>query len=400
MAMYAYKAINKSGQSRTGLQDASNLVDLEMRLKRTGLDLINGKIAKKNRFATGATVTRRELITFFFNMEQLTNAGVPLLESLADMRDTLSNPLLREVVADLIENIEGGMRLSQAMAEHPRVFEKVFVSLVNAGEKSGKLQEVFLHLTNTLKWEDEMASQTKQVLIYPVFVMTVVIGVAFFLMIYLVPQLTGFIKNMGQTLPFHTKALLFVSSIFVQYWYVMLMVPLIAFAIIKFMVAYNPRARYRLDDLKLRLWPIGPILKKIILARFANFFGMLYASGISILECIAICRDIAGNVVIEESLIQAGREIEEGKNLTQSFQSTNIFPPLVLRMLRVGEATGALDKALLNVGYFYDRDVKEAITSAQAMIGPAMTVLLGLMLGWIMFSVLTPIYDVISTVKI
>jgi type IV pilus assembly protein PilC len=400
MAMYAYKAINKSGQSRTGLQDASNLVDLEMRLKRTGLDLINGKIAKKNRFATGATVTRRELITFFFNMEQLTNAGVPLLESLADMRDTLSNPLLREVVADLIENIEGGMRLSQAMAEHPRVFEKVFVSLVNAGEKSGKLQEVFLHLTNTLKWEDEMASQTKQVLIYPVFVMTVVIGVAFFLMIYLVPQLTGFIKNMGQTLPFHTKALLFVSSIFVQYWYVMLMVPLIAFAIIKFMVAYNPRARYRLDDLKLRLWPIGPILKKIILARFANFFGMLYASGISILECIAICRDIAGNVVIEESLIQAGREIEEGKNLTQSFQSTNIFPPLVLRMLRVGEATGALDKALLNVGYFYDRDVKEAITSAQAMIGPAMTVFLGLMLGWIMFSVLTPIYDVISTVKI
>ena len=400
MAMYAYKAINKSGQRRTGLQDASNLVDLEKRLKRTGLDLINGKIAKKNRFATGATVTRRELITFFFNMEQLTNAGVPLLESLADMRDTLSNPLLREVVADLIENIEGGMRLSQAMAEHPRVFEKVFVSLVNAGEKSGKLQEVFLHLTNTLKWEDEMASQTKQVLIYPAFVMVVIIGVAFFLMIYLVPQLTGFIKNMGHTLPFHTKALLFVSSIFVQYWYVMLMVPLIAFAIIKFMVAYNPRARYRLDDLKLRLWPIGPILKKIILARFANFFGMLYASGISILECIAICRDIAGNVVIEESLIQAGREIEEGKNLTQSFQSTNIFPPLVLRMLRVGEATGALDKALLNVGYFYDRDVKEAITNAQAMIGPAMTVLMGLMLGWIMFSVLTPIYDVISTVKI
>jgi len=400
MAMYAYKAINKSGQRRTGLQDASNLVDLEKRLKRTGLDLINGKIAKKNRFATGATVTRRELITFFFNMEQLTNAGVPLLESLADMRDTLSNPLLREVVADLIENIEGGKRLSQAMAEHPRVFEKVFVSLVNAGEKSGKLQEVFLHLTNTLKWEDEMASQTKQVLIYPAFVMVVIIGVAFFLMIYLVPQLTGFIKNMGHTLPFHTKALLFVSSIFVQYWYVMLMVPLIAFAIIKFMVAYNPRARYRLDDLKLRLWPVGPILKKIILARFANFFGMLYASGISILECIAICRDIAGNVVIEESLIQAGREIEEGKNLTQSFQSTNIFPPLVLRMLRVGEATGALDKALLNVGYFYDRDVKEAITNAQAMIGPAMTVLMGLMLGWIMFSVLTPIYDVISTVKI
>lgn len=400
MTMYTYRAINKSGQRRTGLQDASNLVDLEVRLKRTGLDLINGKIAKKNRFVTGATVTRRELITFFFNMEQLTNAGVPLLESLADLRDTLSDPLLREVVASLIENIEGGMSLSQAMTEHPRVFEKIFVSLINAGEKSGKLQEVFLHLTNTLKWEDEMASQTKQVLIYPAIVLVVVTGVAFFLMIYLVPQLTGFIKNMGQTLPVHTKVLLFVSSIFVEYWYVMLLFPTITFVILKLMVTFNAQARYRFDDLKLKLWPIGPILKKIILARFANFFAMLYASGISILECIAICRDIAGNVVIAESLTQASREIEEGKNLTQSFQSANIFPPLVIRMLRVGESTGALDKALLNVGYFYDRDVKEAIAKAQAMIGPAMTVLLGLMLGWIMFSVLMPIYDVISKVKI
>ena len=398
--MYAYKAVNKLGQSRTGLQDASNLVDLEMRLKRTGLDLINGKIAKKNRLATGTTVTRRELITFFFNMEQLTNAGVPLLECLADLRDTLSNPLLREVVANLIENIEGGMSLSQAMSEHPRVFEKVFVSLIRAGEKSGKLQEVFLHLTDTLKWEDEMASQSKQVLIYPAVVLLVVTGVAFFLMIYLVPQLTGFIQNMGQTLPVHTKALLFVSSIFVQYWYAMLLFPIITFIIVKLMVTFNMQARYRFDDLKLKLWPVGPILKKIILARFANFFAMLYASGISILECISICRDIAGNVVIAESLSQAGREIEEGKNLTQSFESANIFPPLVLRMLKVGESTGALDKALLNVGYFYDRDVKEAIAKAQAMIGPAMTVLLGIMLGWIMFSVLMPIYDVISKVKI
>jgi type IV pilus assembly protein PilC len=400
MTMYAYKAVNKLGQRRTGLQDASNQVDLEMRLKRTGLDLINGKIAKKNRLATGATVTRRELITFFFNMEQLTHAGVPLLESLADLRDTLSNPLLREVVASLIENIEGGMSLSQAMSEHPRVFEKVYVSLIRAGEKSGKLQEVFLHLTDTLKWEDEMASQTKQVLIYPAIVLLVVTGVTFFLMIYLVPQLTGFLKNMGQTLPAHNEALFFVSSIFVQYWYAMLLFPAITFVILKLMVTFNKQARYHFDDLKLKLWPVGPILKKIILARFANFFAMLYASGISILECISICRDISGNVVIAESLSQAGREIEEGKNLTQSFQSANIFPPLVLRMLKVGESTGALDKALLNVGYFYDRDVKEAVAKAQAMIGPAMTVLLGIMLGWIMFSVLMPIYDVIGKVKI
>ena len=400
MALYAYKAINEHGKTRTGLQDAANLVDLEMRLKRTKLDLVTGKIAQKNRFATSMTVTRRELINFFFNMEQLTHAGVPLLESLADLRDTFPNPHFREVIADMIENIEGGLRLSQTMAEHPRVFEKVFVSLVSAGEKSGKLPEVFLHLTTTLKWEDEMASQTKQILIYPLTVLVVVIGVAFFLMTYLVPQLAGFIKNMGQVLPPHTQALLFVSALFVQYWYVLLSLPVVVFIAAKIAITVSPRARYRFDDLKLRIWPTGPILQKIILARFANFFAMLYASGITILECIAICRDIAGNVVIAESLRQAGREIEAGKNLTQSFQSTNIFPPLVLRMLRVGEATGALDKALLNVSYFYERDVKESVGQMQAMIGPALTVVLGLLLGWIMFSVLMPIYDVIGKVKI
>lgn len=400
MALYAYKAINEHGKTRTGLQDAANLVDLEMRLKRTRLDLVTGKIAQKNRFATSMTVTRRELINFFFNMEQLTNAGVPLLESLADLRDTFPNPHFREVIADMIENIEGGLRLSQAMAEHPRVFEKVFVSLVNAGEKTGKLSEVFLHLTITLKWEDEMASQTRQVLVVPAIVLAVVLGVAFFLMIYLVPQLVGFIKNMGQTLPPHTRVLLFVSALFVNYWYVLLLLPVVTFIAAKIVITASPRARYHFDNLKLKLWLVGPIMRKIILARFANFFAMLYASGITILECIAICRDIAGNVVIAESLRQAGREIEEGKNLTQSFQSTNIFPPLVLRMLRVGEATGALDKALLNVSYFYERDVKEAVAQMQAMIGPALTVVLGLLLGWIMFSVLMPIYDVISKVKV
>lgn len=400
MALYAYKAINEHGKTRTGLQDAANLVDLEMRLKRTKLDLVTGKIAQKNRFATSMTVTRRELINFFFNMEQLTSAGVPLLESLADLRDTFPNPHFREVIADMIENIEGGLRLSQAMAEHPRVFEKVFVSLVNAGEKTGKLSEVFLHLTTTLKWEDEMASQTRQVLVVPAIVLAVVLGVAFFLMIYLVPQLVGFIKNMGQALPPHTRVLLFVSALFVNYWYVLLLLPVVAFVVAKIAITVSPRAGYHFDNLKLKLWLVGPIMRKIILARFANFFAMLYASGITILECIAICRDIAGNVVIAESLRQAGREIEEGKNLTQSFQSTNIFPPLVLRMLRVGEATGALDKALLNVSYFYERDVKEAVAQMQAMIGPALTVVLGLLLGWIMFSVLMPIYDVISKVKV
>jgi hypothetical protein len=157
---------------------------------------------------------------------------------------------------------------------------------------------------------------------------------------------------------------------------------------------------YGIDNLKLNIWPTGPILRKIILARFANTFAMMYSSGITILDCIANSRDLVDNQVIAQSLQNVMKEIESGKNLTQSFQQTGIFPPLVVRMLKVGEATGQLDQALLNVSYFYDRDVKDSIKKVQVMIEPMMTVILGALLGWVMLSVLSPIYDIIGKVQL
>jgi type IV pilus assembly protein PilC len=180
-------------------------------------------------------------------------------------------------------------------------------------------------------------------------------------MIYLVPQLVSFIKGMGQEIPLQTQLLLATSGLFVKYWLVMLASPVGVFILFKLALKYQPGLQYPLDNLKLHLWPTGPILRKIILARFANTFAMMYASGISILDCIANSRDLANNQVICRSLEQVSHEIEAGKNLTQSFQSTGIFPPLVLRMLKVGETTGNLDSALRNVSYFYDRDVKDSI---------------------------------------
>jgi type IV pilus assembly protein PilC len=234
---------------------------------------------------------------------------------------------------------------------------------------------------------------------YPAFVGTIVLGVTFFLMIYLVPQLTGFIKNMGQELPFHTKMLIFVSGIFVNYWYVILAIPVLAWAGLSVMIRTNPRARYKADDYLLRIWMIGPILHKIILARFATFFALMYASGVTILECIRLSEQIVANKVIEGGLQRAGQLISEGQSVTTSFQNVGIFPPLVVRMLKVGESTGSLDKALRNVSYFYNREVKESIEKVQTMIEPIMTVILGAILGWIMLSVLGPIYDTISKIK-
>ncbi len=365
----------------------------------SGLDLINAK-EDENKISFGSSkIKRPDLITFFFNLEQLVRAGVPLLECLGDLRDSMEEAAFREIIASLVESIESGQKLSQAMAEHPNAFDKITVSLTHAGEDSGRLVDVFKHLTESLKWQDEMASQTKTMMIYPLFVGTVVLAITFFLMIYLVPQLVGFIKGMGQEIPIQTRMLLATSSFFVNYWYVLLLTPPVLFGAYKVALLSNPRLQYHLDNFKLHVWPTGPILRKIILARFANTFAMMYSSGITILDCIANSRDLVNNQVIARSLQNVMHEIEAGKNLTQSFQQTGIFPPLVVRMLKVGEATGQLDQALLNVSYFYDRDVKDSIKKVQVMIEPTMTIILGALLGWVMLSVLSPIYDIISKVK-
>jgi type IV pilus assembly protein PilC len=400
MTLYTYKAVNAQGKTVRGLQDAANQIDLEQHLKRSGLDLIDAKEGESaTSLFTAQRIKRTDLLNFFLNMEQLTTAGVPMLDALADLRDSTENQRFREIIANMIEEIEGGKKLSQSMALHSQAFDQISISLVNAGEETGRLGEIFKHLTDSLKWQDEMASNTKNIMIYPAVVGTVVIGVTFFLMIYLVPQLVTFIKGMGQELPIQTRMLLATSAFLVQFWYLILLTPVALLAAYKLIVPRNPGLQYRVDKLKLNVWLIGPIMRKIILARFANTFAMMYASGITVLHCIANSRDLVNNRVIAESLAQIEKEIESGKNLTQSFQKTEMFPPLVIRMLRVGEATGALDQALLNVSYFYDRDVKDSIKRVQVMIEPAMTLILGALLGWVMLSVLSPIYDIISKVK-
>lgn len=400
MTMYSYRAINNLGKPAKGLQDAANLIDLELHLKRSGLDLISARVVEGNSSFGMRKIKRPDLITFFFNLEQLTGAGVPLLECLADLRDSMEEPVFREIIANLVKSIEGGKKLSQAMALHPNAFDKIYVSLTHAGEESGRLVEVFKHLTESIKWQDEMATQTKNMLIYPLFVGSVVLGITFFLMIYLVPQLVGFIKGMGMDIPFQTRLLLATSGIFVNYWYAILAFPPLMYGAFKAALLVKPDLQYHVDNIKLNIWPTGPILRKIILARFANTFAMMYGSGITILECLANSKDLVNNQVMAKSMEQVIKEIEAGKNLTQSFQHTGMFPALVIRMLKVGESTGQLDMALLNISYFYDRDVKDSIKKVQVMIEPTMTIILGALLGWVMLSVLGPIYDIIGAVKI
>ena len=398
MALYAYKAMNTHGRTVMGRLEAMNLIDLEMRLKRMDLDFINGDTMKQGRL-NRAGISRAELINFCFHLEQLARAGVPLVESLADLRDSLENPRFREIIAGMVESIEGGKTLSQALAEHPKTFDEVMVSLIRAGEETGSLPQVLNNLLESLKWQDELAAHTKKLVMYPAFLGTVVVAITLFMMIYLVPKMASFIRNMGQELPMQTKILIATSEFFVNYWYVVLGLPIILVAVVAFLVSTSKAMRYRFDDIKLRLPYLGDILRKIILSRFASVFAMMYSSGITILDSIEATEGVVGNLVIREGLEKAGELISEGQNVTSAFQTVGMFPPLVLRMLRVGENTGALDTALTNVSYFYNRDVRESIEKVQTMIEPVMTVTIGLLLGWIMMAVLGPIYDIITKLK-
>ena len=401
MPSYEYKAIDKTGQPARGGVEAVNEVDLELRLRRMGLDLITYKQVDRqaSALAGGGKITRQDLINFCFDLEQMIRSGIPIVDGLRDMRDSIDNPRFRDVLTAMTENMEGGRVLSQCMANHPEAFDAVFVSLVRAGEQTGQLPEIFKNLADNLRWLDELISQTRRLLILPLMTLVVVLAVLVALLIFLVPQIAALFKSMGLALPTQTKVLIALSGFMTQFWYLVFGVPVVAIVVLVLVVQRSSRAAYMWDYAKLRLPLVGATLQKIILSRFANIFALMYRSGITVLDAIKTCEDVVNNKVISDSLVRAGQQIAAGESLTETFKNLGVFPPLVIRMLRVGENTGALDTALMNITYFYNRDVKESVDKAQKMIGPAMTLVLGGMLAFVVWAVLGPVYDILGKIK-
>ncbi|MEE9331213.1 MAG: type II secretion system F family protein [Methylophilaceae bacterium] len=401
MATFDYRAVDQAGLQAKGRIDALNEVDLEIRLDRMGLDLITFRETDKSKSAfSKSRVSNRDLVMFCFQLEQLTTAGVPILESLTDLQESTDNPYFQKVLGAVSAEVEGGKMLSEALSQHKDVFDEVFVSLVGAGEQTGQLSTVFDNLSNTLKWQDELFAQTKRLLAYPAFVFVVVMLAVTFLMIYLVPEMVKFIGSLGQELPLNTKILIFISDAFVNYWWLFMAVPIATVVLITMWIKGNPDARYKFDYIKLKFPMTGEILNKIIMARFARYFALMYQTGIPVLQAIKTCENIVGNKVIADALNRAHSQINAGDSMSESFRNAGLFPPLVVRMIKVGESSGALDKSLMNISYFYDRDVNESIQKMLKMLEPALTVILGLILMFIMISVLGPVYDSFSHMKL
>jgi len=400
MALYSYKAIDEAGKIRRDYLEAENEAELEQRLNIMGLELVQCKEREyKTSLFAKKSPPRQEIINFSFQMQQLTRSGVSILDGLHDLKDSLNEGMMKEVLASLISSIEGGKTFSQALSEHPEVFDTVYVTLVQVGEETGNISVVLQDIAETLQWHDELIAHTKKIMIYPSIVSVVVMVVVSFLMIFVVPQLLPFLESIGGEIPIHTRALLAVSNFMSDYWYVFFGLPFISIILIKNLAKNIPAVRLMVDGLKLRIYIVGPLLLKTSLARFANYFAMMYRSGLTVLDALKISEKLLDNAVLEKAIIEARLKISDGEVISESFKSVKIYPQLVIRMLKVGENTGALDEALMNVSYFYNREVKETIGKLEAAITPILTIILGGIMLWIMSAVLGPVYDSLSKMQ-
>jgi type IV pilus assembly protein PilC len=401
VTLYRYRAADARGRIVRGESRADTELELEKRLARVGLELLAATEPK----VSALHVLRRrrlspnDLINFFIQLESLLRAGVPLLECLQDLRDSAASQVARLVAANILDRVETGSSLSDAMAAETAIFNPLLVGLVRTGEVTGKLPDVLAEIVASLKWQLELSSRTRKALRYPLFVSVVILAVIAFLMVYLVPQLSNFLTGMGRELPLQTRALMAVSGAVVHWWPVILAVP--AAAVLAFRVAvWRSRVfRLRVDGLLLRLPLVGDVLRKVCLARFCNAFALMFGAGIPVLDTLQHCQESAGNLAVGDSIGRARELVGQGTSVSEAFAMLDAFPSYVVRMVKVGELTGQLDVSLRNVSYFFMRDVNEQLERLQSMIEPVLTLIMGVVLGWVMLAVLGPVYDSISLVR-
>lgn len=401
MPLFKYKAIDKLGKTIQGSLDAANVADLEKRLDKMNCDLLTYKEKAAGADLFGRfKVERRDLINFSFHLEQLSRAGVPILEGLADLREGEENPSFRDVIAGVIEAIEGGRSFSMALELYPSVFDKIFINLIKVGEESGKMTTVLTDITETLKWQDELLSKAKKVMMYPLISGVVIMVIIMGMMIFVVPEIMGAIVALGGKIPIETRALLATSEFITNYWYIIIAMPFATTIIVKYLNKTNPKFLYKFDNMMLNIAIIGSVNKKIKISRFTRYFGLMYGSGITVLQSISMSKEVVSNAVLEDAIQRAWQQISEGGSISESFKNTGIFPPIVIRMMRIGETGGRMDEALNNATYFFERDIDDSVAKMEPILQTVLMAVLGFVVIWLVVALFGPLYDTISTIEL
>ena len=401
MINFKYTAIDSKGKTLKGTMGAVNETDLEYKLSEIGLELIDAtkQVESKFSFSFLSPIKSKEIILLCTHFEQLDRAGVPLTSAIQDLRDSSKSVAFRDMMQNIYESVKSGNLLSQALSEHPKVFSEIFVGLIAAGEKTGTLDKSFGYLGEHLKWMNEIKRNTAKAIRYPIFLFIVLVSVVSVMMVYVIPKLSSFLLKQNIDLPVYTEALISTSDFFQNYYYVLVVVPVVFYFINKILVKINTKYAYVIDHVKLQVPFVGSTLRKIDVARFSEFFMLTFKSGIEIINCLEIAARVVDNLVIKEAIKTIRQDVEDGSSISQSIRNSGQFPNLVIRMFEVGEQTANMSESLQNVKYFYEREVQDSVDRLISFIQPTLTIIMGGILMWISISVFGPLYSSFNSIR-
>lgn len=384
-----------------------NEVDLYNQLQSAGLELVQCSCLSKKKSKIGSfsfnTIKIRDLIQFFIHMEQMQSAGVPLLDALSDIRDGSENDQMRDMMSEIHRDVQDGAALSEALGKHPKTFKPLYISLIKAGEDTGDLTSSYLQLEKYLKWVDVMQAKIKKATRYPMITALVVVFVVIFMMSVVVPQIVGFLKYLDIELPWYSVWLIATSNFFVEPQFSILGIPIYGTLIVLIVPAIiaatfitvrkmSANIAYKLDSLYLVMPVVGELIRKITIARYAQTFSALFASGIDVIKALKSARNTVSNLALIDAMEGVEHYVQSGSPLSDALNASGEFPSMVVRMVKIGEESGNLSSVLSQVSDFYTKDVDEAIDALIEMIQPTLTVILALIIVWIAAGSLGPIY--------
>lgn len=401
MAYFYYIAKNSEGKTIKGMVEAAQIESANDVLREKQLIVISleersGQSLQDRLLVLLNRVKAKDIAFFARQLAVLINATIPMVRSLKTLARQTSNTTLKTVVNDIAAEVDGGAKLSQSMAKYPNIFDSFFVHMIRAGETTGRLDSVLEYLAEQKEKDYELRSRIRGAMIYPAFILTTMIGIGVVMMVYVVPRLADIIVQGGSDLPIATKLLLGVSSLIVNYWWLIILFGILL-GVGYYFYTRTPQGRFYVDLLKIKLPVLGPLNQKIALTRFAMSFSNLLSSGVPVTKALDIVGDIVGNAVYKELITKTIVEVESGNSIASVFVHSTNVPPIIPQMISVGEETGKLDDILKKLAAFYTKEVETAVAALTSIIEPMIIIVLGVAAGIMVAGILTPIYNITSS---
>jgi len=398
---FQYKARTPEGEVRNGLVTASSEEAALDALQQNKLTVIAVRetappsLLARNIF--GARVKYKDIVIFSRQLATLFEARIPVVEALKTLMSEAEKPALRQVIAGILDDVAGGMSLSQSMGKRPEAFSSFYVNLVLSGEESGKLQEIFTYLADYMERSYYLASKARNAMIYPAFVLLAFTGVLIVMLVVVFPRLISIFEETGQKVPIYTQAIIFLS-LFLRRWGLLFLLFLIGVGVMLWRWSATPPGKLFFHRLQVSVPIIGQLYRKLFMARLTDNLQTLIMGGIPIVRALTITGDVVGNVVYQHAIERAIESVKGGSTISAAFEQTPEIPPLVTQMIRIGETSGRLDSILGSVSKFYRREVDSVLENIVALIEPALIIFLGVGIGALVASVLVPLYNLVGAI--